>query len=298
MISVGQASLNESKVSDQATEDMSHSASVSQSQAAPVDPSSRKCAAQYLAEIMRAGSCLNDRSFDRFLPEPLRLVSPEYWTPLAVARRSAEWLEDFGIRTVVDIGSGAGKFCVAGALFGKCRFIGLEKYSSLVTSARALADLFDLTDRVSFLAGALGSATTPVGDAYYFFNPFGEYWLGADYPLEAGAEFTDTRHADDVAAAEDLLRRAPVGTWILTYNGFGGRVPAGYELVRVDWELRGVLRLWRKQRDTARIGTRRAMNAQSRGQLALAAKSASVAVERLGSATAPSTWTWARCARS
>jgi len=158
---------------------------------------------------------------------------------------------------VVDIGSGAGKFCVAGALFGKCRFIGLEKYSSLVTSARALADVFDLTDRISFLAGALGSVTIPVGDAYYFFNPFGEYWLGADYPLEAGAEFTDTRFADDVAAAEDLLRRAPVGTWILTYNGFGGRVPAGYELVRVDWELRGVLRLWRKLGDAARTGTRR-----------------------------------------
>jgi hypothetical protein len=145
---------------------MSPNASVSKAQAAPVEPS--KCAAQNLVEVMRTGSCPNDRSFDRFLPAPLRLVSPEYWTPLTVAKRSAEWLEDFGIRTVVDIGSGAGKFCVAGALFGKSRFIGLEKYSSLVTSARALADLFDLTDRVSFLAGALGSATTPVGDAYYF----------------------------------------------------------------------------------------------------------------------------------
>jgi predicted RNA methylase len=223
---------------------------------------------------MRAGSCPNDRSFDRFLPEPLSLVSPEYWTPLAVAKRAAEWLEDLGIRTVVDIGSGAGKFCVAGALFGKCRFIGLEKYSSLVTSARALADLFDFTDRVSFVAGALGSVTAPVGDAYYFFNPFGDYWFGADCPLEAGAEFTDTQYAVDVAAAEDLLRRAPLGTWILTYNGFGGRVPADYELVRVDWELSGVLRLWRKQPDTARIVPRRRMNAQSRGQLALASKSA------------------------
>ena len=253
---------------------MTHSASVSKSQTAPVDPSPRKCAAQYLAEAMRAGSRTNDRSFDHFLPEPLRLVSPQYWTPLAVAKRAAEWLEALGIRTMVDIGSGAGKFCVAGALFGKCRFIGLEQYSSLVTSARALADLFDLTDRVSFVVGALGSVTTPVGEAYYFFNPFGDYWLGADYPLEAGAELTDTRHTDDVAAAEDLLRRAPVGTWILTYNGFGGRVPAGYELIRVDWELSGVLRLWRKQRDTARIGTRRRMNAQSRGQLVLASRPA------------------------
>ena len=264
--------MNESRVSGQPTEDMPHSASVSESQTALVDPSPRKRAAQDLAEAMRAGSCPNDRSFDRFLPEPLRLVSPQYWTPLAVAKRAAEWFEDLGIRTMVDIGSGAGKFCIAGALFGKCRFIGLEQYSSLVTSARALTDLFDLTDRVTFVADALGSVTAPVGDAYYFFNPFGDYWLGADYPLEAGAEFTDTRHADDVAAAEDLLRRAPVGTWILTYNGFGGRVPAGYELVRVDWELSGVLRLWRKQRDTARIGTRRRMNAQLRGQLALASR--------------------------
>ena len=153
--------MNEFTVSGQPTEDMPHSASVSKFETAPSDPSPRKRAAQDLAEAMRAGTCPNDRSFDRFLPEPLRLVSPEYWTPLAVAKRSVEWLEDFGIRTVVDIGSGAGKFCVAGALFGKCRFIGLEKYPSLVTSARALADLFDLTDRVSFLAGALGSPATP-----------------------------------------------------------------------------------------------------------------------------------------
>ena len=100
------------------------------------------------------------------------------------------------------------------------------------------------------------------------------YWLGADYPLEAGAESTDTRFADDVAAAEDLLRRAPAGTWILTYNGFGGRMPAGYELVRVDWKLAGVLRLWRKRLDTARIGSPRMMKTRSRGRLVLASRPA------------------------
>jgi hypothetical protein len=97
----------------------------------------------------------------------------------------------------------------------------------------------------------------PAGDANYFFNPFGDYWLGADHPLEAGAGLTEPRYPDGVAAAEGLLRRVPVGTWILTYNGFGGRVPGGYELVRVDRELHGVLRLWRKQRDTPKHGARR-----------------------------------------
>ena len=104
----------------------------------------------------------------------------------------------------------------------------------------------------------------------YFFNPFGDYWLGADYLPEASADVADTRYADDIAAAEDLLRRVPAGTWILTYNGFGGRMPASYELVRVDWKLRGVLRLWRKRRDTARIGSPRTMKSRSRARLALA----------------------------
>jgi hypothetical protein len=195
---------------------------------------------------MRSGSCPADHCFDRFLPEPLRRVSPQYWTPLVVAKRAAEWLDELSVRTVVDIGAGAGKFCVAGALFGNCRFIGLEQYGSLVSSATALAALFGLANRVSFVTGALRALPPPVGDAYYFFNPFGEYWLGAEYPTAPAAD--GTRWEDDVAAAEDLLRDVPAGTWILTCNGFGGRMPASYELARVDWELPGVLRLWRKRR--------------------------------------------------
>ena len=251
---------------------MPQRAAVSRFEQTPVDPSPTKSAAQHLATMMRTGSCPNDRSFDRVLPEPLRLVSPAYWTPLVVVKRAADWLEDVGIRTVVDIGSGAGKFCVAGALFGTCRFIGLERCSSLVTSAGALADLFDLSDRVSFVAGALGAVPTPVGDAYYFFNPFSAVWLGAVSPRAVDAEVAETRHADDVAVAEDLLRSVPPGTWILTYNGFGGRMPASYELVRVDWKLRGVLRLWRKRRDDARIHSPRTMKRRSRARLALASK--------------------------
>jgi hypothetical protein len=103
---------------------------------------------------------------------------------------------------------------------------------------------------------------------------FGEYCLGADYPTEADADVRGTRWADDIAAAEDLLRSVPAGTWVLTYNGFGGPMPAGYELVRVDWKLAGVLRLWRKRVDTARIGSPRMMKTQSRSRLALASRCA------------------------
>ena len=36
------------------------------------------------------------------------------------------------------------------------------------------------------------------------------------------------------------------GTYLLTYNGFGGAVPRTYEQVRVDRDLPNVLRMWRQ----------------------------------------------------
>src|SRR4051812_18571180 len=73
-----------------------------------------------VAEALGAGMRLTDASFDQFLFDPLRALSSQHWTPLAVAARAAEWFEQRNIRTVVDIGSGAGKFCVAAALAGHC----------------------------------------------------------------------------------------------------------------------------------------------------------------------------------
>ncbi len=173
-------------------------------------------------------------------------MAPLYWSPLAVAQKSAEWFADAGVRSVVDIGSGAGKFCVAAALFGQCRFTGLEQRPFLVRSARALARLFDVNDRVRFVEGALGVVPTPIADAYYFFNPFGDYSFGFGHFEEMGGRYSDERRVNDIATAEQLLRRAVVGTWALTFNGFGGRMPEGYDLVRIDWDLPGALRLWRK----------------------------------------------------
>src|SRR5688572_31833715 len=89
-------------------------------------------AARNVARALRAGRCPMDCAFDRFLPADLRRVSDEHWTPLVAALRAAQWLDEAGVRTVVDIGSGAGKFCVAAALAGHCRFKGLEHRRRLV----------------------------------------------------------------------------------------------------------------------------------------------------------------------
>lgn len=200
---------------------------------------------QKLAEVLRGGGCPEDRAFDRFLPPELRSVSGEYWTPLAVAARSAEWLDALGVRSVLDIGSGAGKFCVASALASHCHFSGLEHRPRLVAAARALARLFSVDDRVHFIEGALGDTPLPDFDAYYLYNPFAENLFGLE-DLTEPVELSSARYARDIALVEDLLQRARLGSFVLIYNGYGGRIPSSYREVRSDRRLPNVLRMWRK----------------------------------------------------
>ncbi len=206
-----------------------------------------RLAARRLASALRAGRPVADDAFDRFLPQELRDVSYYYWSPLSAVRCAAAWLRKARVRTVVDIGSGAGKFCVAGALLTRCDFIGLEQRASLIAPARDLAEMFGVADRVTFVHGDCGGATTPVGDAYYLFNPFGEYAIGSPRFAEPGVVFSPETYQADLAAVTHLLARAPTGTMVITLNGFGGKPPAGYVQIDIGLGLRGTLRLWRKQ---------------------------------------------------
>lgn len=106
----------------------------------------------------------------------------------------------------------------------------------------------------SFVEGAFGEIPTPVADAYYLYNPFGEYVFGSRDQSHTDVELSDKRRARDIAAVKGLLERAPAGTCVLTYNGFGGRVPSSYQQIRVDAAMRSALRLWRKER---RAGSKR-----------------------------------------
>ncbi len=203
---------------------------------------------EQIAQAMRGGIRPPDRAFDRLLPRELRDVSWQHWTPLRVAMRAALWFDAMGVQTVVDIGSGPGKFCVAAALAGTCEYTGIEQRPRLISAATELAQRFALQDRVRFVQGALGEVQLPAADAYYLYNPFGENLFGSHEHLDEEVELGHARFARDVAAIQTLLRQAPVGTYVLTYNGFGGRVPASYREVLIDSELPNVLRLCRKVR--------------------------------------------------
>jgi hypothetical protein len=199
-----------------------------------------------IVDALGAGACIPDAAFDQFLPETMRRLSAQHWTPLAVAARAAQWFDEYNIRSVVDVGSGSGKFCVAAALACGCHFTGVEHRGRLVTHARDLARTFGVASRTYFIHGAVGEVRLPSVDAYYLYNPFEEDILPPNQRIDGDIALSRERSRCDAEAVRSLLARAPVGTYALVYNGFGESVPQAYRKVRVDRELPNVLCLWRK----------------------------------------------------
>jgi hypothetical protein len=198
----------------------------------------------------RRGHRRDDVLFDRFLPRDYRLASRQFWSPLEVVARAARWLDELGIETVVDVGSGVGKFCIAGALAGRSTFIGIEQRGELVRVARGVAGIFGLGARVRFIEGTFGEVTVPTAHCYYFFNPFGESLFDVDERLDGTTEVSHARSLQDIHFAERLLEAAPLDTYVMTYNGFGGSLSDTYELLRSDSDFPCALRLARKRRSS------------------------------------------------
>jgi hypothetical protein len=191
---------------------------------------------------------LRDHGFDRLLPMRLRAASDRFWTPLDAIKRAATWFDQERITSVVDIGSGVGKFCVAGALASSCSFIGIEQRSSLATVARNLARIFAVDDRVSIIDGRFGEIETPAADCYYLYNPFEENLFSAGEALDNDVELTAERFRNDLRCFRALVASLPIGAYILSYNGIAGHMPACLQELRVDRELPAVLRLLQKVR--------------------------------------------------
>lgn len=201
---------------------------------------------EQVAAAIRAGTIPPDSVFDRHLPDQLELASAYHWTPLEVAATVGSWLRKEGVRTLVDIGSGAGKFCVACALVTDCVYFGIEHRPRLVVAASELARRFGVEGRVSFIQGAFGEITVGGVDAFYLYNPFGENFCGYLDSIDETVVLGPKRFKHDVALVERFLESLPAGVHVITYNGFGGRLPNSFREVCVDHSLPNVLRMWRK----------------------------------------------------
>jgi SAM-dependent methyltransferase len=172
------------------------------------------------------GKDVLDAEFDASLfPSELGgLVSRWNWTPLVVVRRAAALLADGGNLRILDVGSGVGKFCIAGALTTEAWFVGVEQRAYLVEAARESASRSG-AERASFIHSNVLDVDFAEFDAFYFFNPFLELIDPPAFPIDRLVPRSPSLHGELVATTCQRLRQARPGTRVVTYGGFGGEMP-------------------------------------------------------------------------
>jgi SAM-dependent methyltransferase len=196
-------------------------------------------------DLLRAGQKVRDAVFDLVYPDDVRRVSARFWTPVEVAATAARWLRGLGVRSVLDVGSGAGKFCIVANLSAGCTVSGIEQRLPLVEAARRAAAAYGAV--VDYQHGTIENVDPGPYDAFYLFNPFGENLYHPAEQFDTGPELSALRYMNDLSIMEHWLDSAPEATCFVTYHGFGGRLPSNYELVRAQAKGSDHLRVWQKK---------------------------------------------------
>lgn len=206
-----------------------------------------------LDEVRRAlfgGGSLSDGDFDMIYPLGIRMASHRYWTPLETARRAATLLADAGARSVLDVGSGVGKFAlVAGATVPRLHIVGIEQRAQLVQVAQSARTRLALKN-ATFVHGDATDMSWHDYDGLDLYNSFAENLFDRADWLDDRAELSRARFARDVLRTVAALRAARAGTAVVTFHGSSARMPRSYQPRHQEASGSGWLRLWIKEHRT------------------------------------------------
>lgn len=201
-------------------------------------------APERIFEWIRARKTVSDRVFDSIYPKDIQDLSSVHWTPIRVIRRAIEVALDEEPIRVLDVGSGAGKFCLIGALLSNSKFVGVEQRQRLVEVSSALAREQGMGG-VSFIHGNAFELDWNEFDLIYLFNPFSEN-IDQDLKIDETIELNRATFDRYVEQAEDKLAGLESGKRVLIYNGFGGTMPDGFSLMTSDVFGTAKLEMWLK----------------------------------------------------
>ncbi len=181
----------------------------------------------------------NDAEFDWLYPEYFQLMALKQWTPLAVARKAAAFLAEPNAR-ILDIGSGIGKFCLAGAYhFPETYFCGVEQRHELVHYANTAKEYTQLPN-VNFIQANITQVNFEAFDHFYFYNAFYENMAPAhriDDTIELSISLFNYYNQYLCSA----LDKKPPGTRLVTYHSDLELSP-GYRLADIAYK--GLMKMW------------------------------------------------------
>lgn len=194
-------------------------------------------------QLMKLNIEVSDDTFNEIYPENIRRHAKRHGTPVAVAKLAAEFLAEKPGAKILDIGAGAGKFCMVGAASTTGNFTGVEQRKSLYDFCVKAAHLRHLSN-VRFIHANITSIDFTEYTGFYFFNSFRENIDRSaviDETVETGVHLLNeyNRHV------YEQLRRCGRGTRVATYWTSVAEVPSDYTVVGTAFE--GKLKMFEKR---------------------------------------------------
>lgn len=172
----------------------------------------------------------SDVELNKLYPEPIQKLSRRHWTPLLIAKESAQFLTANESVTILDIGSGVGKFCLTGGYFHPLsHFVGVEQREQLVQLATATQTMIGL-DNVNFLNSNFTQLDFRDYDHFYFYNSFYENLAGTD-KIDENVDYSAELYNYYTRYLFKQLDMKPAGTRLVTYHSLEDEVPPSYHVV-------------------------------------------------------------------
>lgn len=185
----------------------------------------------------------SDNAFNELYPLRIQRLAKRHWTPLHIAQRAANFLASKNA-TILDIGSGVGKFCLAAACYApEANFYGIEQREDLIQHAKNAQQGLHLKN-ASFIHGNFTNLNLREFDHFYFFNSFYENINDVER-IDENIQYSDSLYEYYVRYLCSGLQQMPKGTKVATYHSFHGEIPVGYEMVESYQS--GELNFWIKK---------------------------------------------------
>lgn len=193
-------------------------------------------------ERLRLGYSIDDEDFDKIYSRTMRKVSDIHFTPVEVARAAAEFLVRVPGTQVLDVGSGAGKFCMIGASCTNGLFTGIEQRKYLCLYANFLSKYHRLSN-TTFIHSNITEIDFKQFNAVYFYNAFYEN-IFQDSAIDASVPLDKSLYLKYSQYMCEQLDQMPMGTRLATYFSYADEVPASYEIQTAIFDRK--LKLWEK----------------------------------------------------
>lgn len=185
---------------------------------------------------------ITDDDFNSVYPKRIERLSKKHWTPVSVAKLASEYLVSRPGDKILDIGSGAGKFCLVGAAHTKGQFTGVEQRLQLVKLSRRISHSYNIHN-AEFIHANITAINFRDFDACYFYNSFYE---NIDLANKIDNTINLDVHLYDLYSMYIVNQLASMrtGTRLVTYYGSSNIVPGSYKLQ--DSLRDGLLQCWLK----------------------------------------------------